>query len=57
MSSMTETALAFFDACETGQGWEACAKFCHPDASFSAQADAFEGVDTLEGYTEAMKGT
>lgn len=56
MPSMKEIAAQFFDACETGKGWEACQAFCHPDASFAAQADAFEGVDTLEGYTEAMKG-
>ena len=56
MSSIKQSAAQFFDACETGQGWEACKSFCHPDASFSAQADAFEGVETLEAYTEAMKG-
>jgi len=43
MSSMKEAAAQFFDACETGKGWEACAQFCHPDASFSAQADALAG--------------
>ena len=56
MTSIRETAAQFFDACETGQGWEACSRFCHPDASFSAQADAFEGIRTLEAYTESMKG-
>ena len=56
MNPITETASAFFDACETGQGWQACQRFCHPDASFSAQADTFAGIETLEAYTEAMKG-
>ena len=28
----------------------------HPQATFSAQADALAGVDTLETYTEWMKG-
>ena len=56
MSSIKETAGQFFDACETGKGWEACSQFCHPDASFSSQADTFAGLDTLEGYTEAIKG-
>src|ERR1041384_3364178 len=37
--SITETARAFFDACETGQGWAACSAYCQPDASFSAQAE------------------
>ena len=55
MAQITETAAKFFEACETGQGWEACAAFSHPDATFSAQAGALEGVDTLEAYTEWMK--
>jgi len=56
MESIRETAARFFDACETGKGWAGCEEFCHPDASFSAQADAFAGIETLQGYTEAMKG-
>ena len=55
-SSMKAVAERFFDACETGKGWEACARFCHPDATFSAQADALAGIDTLQAYTEWMKG-
>ena len=49
-------ARAFFEACETGKGWEACRRYCTPDATFSAQADALDGVDTLEKYTDWMKG-
>lgn len=56
MSSIKETAKQFFDACETGKGWEACERFCHPRATFSAQTEALAGVDTLEAYTEWMKG-
>ncbi|MEQ9465476.1 MAG: ester cyclase [Haliea sp.] len=56
MSSIRETAALFFDACESGQGWDACSRYCHPDASFSAQTDTFAGIDTLAEYTEAMKG-
>jgi len=56
MSKIKQTAAQFFDACETGQGWEACRSFCHSDASFSAQTDVFEGIQTVEAYTEAMKG-
>lgn len=56
MSSIKETAEKFFEACETGKGWETCQQHCHPQATFSAQADALAGVDTLEGYTEWMKG-
>ena len=56
MSQIGDVAAQFFEACETGGGWDACASFCHPDASFSAQAGALAGVDTLESYTEWMKG-
>jgi len=51
-----ETAERFFDACETGQGWEGCRAYCHPDATFSAQAGALAGVNSLEAYTDWMKG-
>ena len=56
MSSIKESAELFFDACETGKGWEACKDFCHAEATFSAQTGALEGVVTLESYTEWMKG-
>ena len=56
MSSIKETAEGFFDACETGKGWEGCQQYCHAGATFSAQAGALEGVDTLQAYTEWMKG-
>jgi len=56
MSSIKEQAQRFFDACETGKGWETCQQYCHPQATFSAQADALAEVVTLEGYTEWMKG-
>ncbi len=56
MSSIKESAAQFFDACETGKGWDVCKEFCHPDAGFSAQAGALADVKTLESYTEWMKG-
>ena len=40
MASIKETAEKFFDACETGKGWQACKSYCHPDATFSCQAEA-----------------
>jgi predicted ester cyclase len=55
-ATMKETAALFFDACESGKGWEVCRHYCHPDATFAAQADALAGVDTLQAYTEWMKG-
>ena len=56
MSTMHSTAERFFDACETGKGWEVCREFCHPGATFSAQADALAEMKTIEAYTEWMKG-
>jgi predicted ester cyclase len=56
MSSIGETAQKFFDACETGKGWDGCQTYCSPDATFSAQAAALDGIDSLQGYTEWMKG-
>jgi predicted ester cyclase len=55
-ASMTETALAFFDAVDTGQGWDACSAYCRPDATFAAQADPLAEVRTLADYAEWMKG-
>ena len=56
MSAMMQQAEQFFHACETGKGWEVCRGFCHPDATFSAQAGALADVNTVEAYTEWMKG-
>ena len=52
---MRETAEQFFDACETGKGWDGCAPYCHPGATFAGQTAALAGIDTLEAYTEWMK--
>lgn len=54
--SVTETARAFFDALDTGQGWEACSAYCHPDATFAAQAAALAEIKTVADYAEWMKG-
>jgi len=56
MSAIGDSAMKFFDACETGGGWDACRDYCHRDASFSAQAGALDGVDTLQAYADWMKG-
>jgi predicted ester cyclase len=54
--TMKETALRFFEACESGKGWEGCRQYCHDAASFAAQAAALDGVSSLEAYTDWMKG-
>ena len=51
MSSITEVATAFFAACDTGKGWDACRSFCTPDATFSAQAEPLQEIRTLQQYT------
>lgn len=53
---LMEVARGFFDACETGKGWEGCRQFCSPDATFSGQAEPLEDVHTLEQYADWMKG-
>ncbi|WP_299138637.1 nuclear transport factor 2 family protein [uncultured Tateyamaria sp.] len=54
--TMTDTAHAFFEACETGQGWDTCATHCSADASFSCQSGALADTHTLAAYAEWMKG-
>ena len=54
--SITTVAEAFFNACETGKGWEVCSAYCTPTATFAAQAEPLLDVKTLEQYTEWMKG-
>ena len=55
MSNILEQAKLFFEACDTGKGWEGCQAYCRPGATFSAQAGALADIDTLEGYSEWMK--
>lgn len=55
MSGNIDHARLFFDACETGKGWEGCQQYCLPDASFSAQTGALADIDALEQYCEWMK--
>ena len=55
MSSITETASAFFEACEEGKGWDVCQAYCTADATFTAQAEPLADVKTLRQYTDWMK--
>ena len=55
MSDIYEPAKHFFDACETGQGWDVCKAFCKADATFSSQTGALAEISTLEEYCEWMK--
>ncbi|UCH24383.1 MAG: nuclear transport factor 2 family protein [Trueperaceae bacterium] len=55
MSAILGPAKQFFEACDTGQGWDVCKAYCTPDATFSVQANALAEISTLEGYCEWMK--
>ena len=50
-----ETAEKFFEACETGKGWNGCQNYCSDNASFAGEAVALEKIKTLEGYAEWMR--
>ncbi|WP_406649449.1 nuclear transport factor 2 family protein [Aliisedimentitalea scapharcae] len=54
--SMKQNARDFFEACETGKGWDVCKQWCTGGATFSAQADALGDVNTLAGYADWMQG-
>jgi predicted ester cyclase len=51
-----QTARDFFEACETGKGWDGCKAWCTETATFSCQADALAETKTLAGYADWMKG-
>jgi predicted ester cyclase len=56
MANIAAIAKQFFDACETGKGWDGCKAYCKPDASFSAQAEPLADIRTLQAYADWMKG-
>jgi predicted ester cyclase len=56
MASIGETARKFFEACETGKGWEGCKVYCTSNATFAAQSEPLADTRTLQQYTDWMKG-
>lgn len=54
--SAFDTAQRFFEVCETAGGWAGCREWVADGARFEAQADALDGIDTVEAYCEWMKG-
>ena len=56
MTKMDQTAKAFFEAVETGKGWDGCKAYCNAGATFSCQADALADVRTIQAYADWMKG-
>lgn len=55
VQSFSECAVGFVEACDTGLGWAGCARFCQPDATFSAQCDLLAGHDTIEAYADWVR--
>jgi predicted ester cyclase len=53
--AIIDTAQAFVEACERGRGWEACRAYCHPNATFVAQAEPLADVTTLKDYADWMQ--
>ena len=56
MSNIKEVANRFFEACETGKGWEVCKDYCTKDATFSSHAEALSEINSIEGYSDWMIG-
>jgi predicted ester cyclase len=56
MSAILDTAKRFFEACETGKGWDQCSAYCQPDATFSSQTSALSDISTLDAYCDWMQG-
>ncbi|MDY7552270.1 nuclear transport factor 2 family protein [Pseudomonas veronii] len=54
MSTISETAMAFFEVCESGKGWKECRYYCHDDAPFNVQAQSLESLKTVEAYSNSM---
>ena len=56
MSDIRSVALQFTEANDAGGGWDACRAFCHPGATFAFQGELLGGIDTVEAYTDWIKG-
>ena len=56
MTPIATLAESFFEACETGKGWDVCSAYCTPDATFIAQSEPLLQITTLAEYTDWMKG-
>ena len=54
--SISEIAMNFYEACDSGKGWGSCKDYCLEGATFSCQADAIAEISTVEGYADWMQG-
>jgi len=55
MNALATIADRFHDACMGGEGWEACQRYCLPDATFSHEGSMLADCRTVEAYTEHVK--
>jgi hypothetical protein len=59
MSSITESAQAFFTACEEGKGWDVCSVYCtpkSPDRKGLSGRDVSDSKGLLKPNLEAPCG-
>lgn len=50
------TALKFFEACETNEGWEGCSQYVvDGEVPFKVQAATLKEITTIQGYVEWVK--
>ena len=56
MINILGQAELFFDACDTGKGWQGCREYCHPEATFSAQTTVLADINTIQAYSDWMQG-
>jgi predicted ester cyclase len=54
--TISQTAREFFEACETGKGWDVCKAFCQEGATFACQADTLTDVNSIADYAGWMQG-
>ena len=54
--SAYENAKKFYEACESGSGWDGCKQYVADGAEFSAQSEPLVDITTVEGYCEWAKG-
>ena len=54
--SAFDTATRFFEACDSGAGWEGCKGYVADGAVFEAQSEPLADIDTVEAYCEWSKG-
>lgn len=49
-----EAATKFFEACETPLGWEGCKEYVQEGATFEAQCEPLQEIDSVQAYCDWM---